>query len=178
MGILFVGGVHGIGKSTCCQQVADRSGVFWFTASDLIKAESKSAIAEDSKRVLNPVENQELLICGIRKQIRAGHERILLDGHFTLLKANGEVTAIELDVFRQLGLEGIVMFQDDPVSIFNRLRARDGQNLSIPRVKSHQDSEIEQGHLVASNLKIPIMVLDAFDADGLEKATNGHWPNS
>jgi adenylate kinase len=174
VGIVFIGGVHGVGKSTCCQQVAERTGLQWFTASALIKAEEQSAIAEHSKVVLDAVGNQELLIRSVRKRTKSEHERVMLDGHFTLLKPSGTIVSIEIDVFIQLGLERIVVFRDDPAAICNRLRERDGKDWFISMVGVHQDAEIEWAHVVATNLGIPISIIDAFDADGLAKAATVH----
>jgi adenylate kinase len=167
--IIFVGGVHGVGKSTCCQQASERRGFQWLTASALIKDERESAIATRSKEVLDAVGNQELLIRGLRKRVRSGHERIILDGHFTLLKAGGEIIVLGQDVFAQLGLERIVIFKDDPTSICNRLRERDGQEWLISAVQGHQHAEVEAGQKIASYLGIPFVMLSAFDIDGLVK---------
>jgi len=168
--IVFVGGVHGVGKSTHCQQIAERTGLQWLTASALIKAEKESAINEHAKFVLDPAGNQELLVRGVRKHVTASHERVLLDGHFTLLKPDGEIIAIEVDVFAQLGLNTIVVLRDNPISICNRLRERDAQDWSMTMVSAHQNAEIDQAHFVASNLGIPILIVDVLDADSLTRA--------
>jgi adenylate kinase len=168
--VIFVGGIHGVGKSTCCQRASERTGLLWLTASALIKSERESAIAESSKEVLDVAGNQELLIRGLDKRVRSGHERVILDGHFTLLKSGGEIIAVEQNVFRQLGLEKIVVFRDDPTSICDRLRERDGKEWSISVVQVHQDAELEQGRRIALNLGISFITLDAFDADGLVRA--------
>ena len=143
MGIVFVGGVHGVGKSTCCQEVAERTGLQWLTASSLIKAEEQSAVAEHSKVVLDAVRNQQLLVRSVRKRMKRGHDRVILDGHFTLFTLSGTIETIEIDVFIQLGLERIVVLRDDPSAICGRLRERDGQDWSISMVDIHQNAEIE-----------------------------------
>jgi adenylate kinase len=165
--IIFVGGVHGVGKSTCCQQASERCDVQWVTASALIKNERESAVIQGSKEVSDPTGNQELLISAIRKIADSGHKRILLDGHFTLLKSGGEIVAIEANVFLRLGLEMIIVFKDEPESICKRLRNRDGHSRTISMVRGHQDAEIAQGRRVAAALGIQFLTLDAFDADGL-----------
>lgn len=170
MGIVFVGGVHGVGKSTCCQQVAGRAGMQWLTASALIKAERQSVIAVGSKAVIDPVGNQELLLRGAHNCMRPDQERALLDGHFTLLSVDGEIVAVDIDVFVRLGLERIIVIQGDAAAICSRLRERDGQDWSISKISAHQDAEIDQAHAVATNLRIPILLIDAFDANCLEKA--------
>jgi adenylate kinase len=170
VGITFVGGVHGVGKSTCCQQASERTGIQWVTASALIKAERESAIAEHSKKVREAAGNQDLLIRALRKRVSSSHERIILDGHFSLLGADGEIILLGIEVFSQLGLEGIVVFRDDPASVSSRLRERDGQDWPISTVERHQDAEVEHGRVVASSLDIRFVTLSAFDADGLVKA--------
>jgi adenylate kinase len=170
VGIIFVGGIHGVGKSTCCQHVSERSGLQWLTASALIKSEKESAIAEGCKEVLDATGNQELLIRGLGKRVGSSDERVIIDGHFTLLKSGGEIVVVEQDVFRQLGLERIVVFRDDPVAICKRLCGRDGRKWSTSRVADHQDAEIERGNIMALNFGVPFFSLDAFDTDGLVRA--------
>lgn len=172
MGIIFVGGVHGVGKSTRCQQVAHQTGLQWLIASALIKTEKQSAIAEHSKFALDPARNQELLVRGIRKHIRSDQERIILDGHFTLLKPGGEIMLIAVGVFVQLDLETIVVLRDNPTSIYSRLRERDKEDWTITMISAHQDAEINRAHVVASSLGIPILIINAHDTDGLAKVVS------
>lgn len=170
MGIIFVGGVHGVGKSTFCQNVSQRTGFQWFTASALIKAENLSAVTEGSRLVPNPSENQQLLIRAIRKQIGTSDNRALLDGHFTLLKPDNEIEFIDLSVFEQLRLDTILVLKDRPELICERLLRRDNQAWSVPLVSAHQDSEIQWASAVASALRVPILTINVHDSDSLSKA--------
>lgn len=170
MRIVFVGGVHGVGKSTCCQKASERSGLPLHTASALIKAERQSSIVAGSKKVVDAIENQELLIRGVHNLRKAGNKRIILDGHFTLLESTVGIIKVEINVFIKLGLEKIVVLHDDPASICNRLQERDKQDWSISMVGAHQEAEIQQAYIVASILNIPICTLAPFDVDGLIRA--------
>ena len=117
VGIVFIGGVHGVGKSTHCQHISERTGLQWFMASALIKAQMQSAIVMQLKTVADPIGNQELLLLGVRNCMRPDQGRALLDGHFTLLNADGEIVAIDIDVFVRLGLESIIVIRDDAAAI-------------------------------------------------------------
>ena len=167
MGVFFIGGVHGVGKSTCCQEVAEKTGLEFFTASALIKAEQQSAIRESSKTVLDADLNQKLLIDGVRKRVKCNDKTVLLDGHFTLLQSNGKIIPIEVNVYERLGLVGIAVFQDEPAVICGRNQKRDGKTYSIAEISRHQEMEIEHAHIVSSHLGIPIIILNAFDSNGL-----------
>ena len=139
-------------------------------ASALIKAEMQSAVALGSKVVVDPIGNQELLLRGLRSCTSPDQGRTLLDGHFTLLNADGEIVAIDIDVFVRLGLERIIVIRDDAAAICSRLRERDGQDWSISKISAHQDAEINQAHYVATKLCIPVLLINAFNANDLEKA--------
>lgn len=170
MGIVFIGGVHGVGKSTFCKHIAEHTGMQWLTASALIKAEKQSAIAVGSKSVVDPIGNQELLLRGIHNYMRPDQGGVLLDGHFTLLNAAGEIVSIDTDVFFRLGLKRIIVLLDDAAAICRRLRERDGQDRSISETSAHQDAEIKQASDVATKLCIPVLHINALDANDFEKA--------
>lgn len=138
-------------------------------ASALIKAQMQPAIAMGSKEVADPIGNQELLLHGVRNCMRPDQGRALLDGHFTLLNAAREIVAIDIDVFVRLGLESIIVIRDDAAAICSRLRDRDGQDWSIAKIGAHQDAELNQAHAVATKLRIPFLIVDAFNATGLAK---------
>src|SRR5690606_11776081 len=125
MGIIFVGGIHAVGKSTVCTSTSASLGLPHYSAGEIIKAEKAGAISSGSKAVTDIDGNQTLLIRGIQK-LEAIHARsIIVDGHFTLLNSDGEVEPVSVDVFRLLCLEGIVVLHDDPKGIAQRLADRD-----------------------------------------------------
>lgn len=170
MSIVFIGGVHGVGKSTFCEHIAEHTGMRWLTASALIKTEKQSAITAGSKSVVDPIGNQELLLRGIHNYMRPDQGGVLLDGHFTLLNAAGEIVSIDTDVFFRLGLKRIIVLRDDDAAICIRLRERDGQDRSISETSAHQDAEIKQACEVATKLCIPVLLINPLNAKDFEKA--------
>jgi adenylate kinase len=138
-----------------------------FSASGLIKAEKVNAIPQRGKAILDVEGNQELLIAGVRRVCKQHHGTVLLDGHFTLLKPDGRIEAIEVDVFRALPLDAIVVYHDDPKKIAERLSNRD-KSLSDPvAIDRHQRRELDQAWQVAAKLNVPIKLLEAFDESSL-----------
>lgn len=167
--MIFVGGVHGVGKGTHCQLFSQRTGIPWFTASSIIKAEKQSAIAVHTKAVADPSENQNLLLHGVRR-VLAANPTILLDGHFTVLNSHGSIVPIDVAVFDQLQLQGVVVLKDSPSGICDRLRQRDGGEWSVADVSSHQEVEIAHAQMVATKLAIPMLVIEEPDISGFAKA--------
>ena len=69
MGVIFVAGIHGVGKTTASNHAAGILCMGCYTASELIKLERASAIPTSGKAVADIDGNQMLLIRGVRDHI-------------------------------------------------------------------------------------------------------------
>ena len=174
MTVLFVGGVHGVGKSTCCGQVAQLAAALHVTASEVIRRERAEAIAPSGKLVADVDGNQNLLVRGFRTyQAEAGATPILLDGHFAMRDIRGDIQAVSVDVFRALGPDHLVLLVDQPAAIAARVDLRDGQAPDTSEVAELQNAELQTARLVAAALDVPLTVLNGGDAEGLRRLVLG-----
>jgi len=170
MTIVFVGGVHGVGKSTCCSEVANQLRCVHVTASDIIRQQRADAIAAKGKLVANVAGNQELLRHGFELVKRlAGQSTILLDGHFALRDSERAIQSLSSDVFVGLGVEQLICFVDAPIAIVERMGSRDGETLHIDEVAELQRAELETASAVALALGIQLTVLQGPDRAGLKQ---------
>lgn len=90
--IIFVGGVHGVGKTTLCDDLAAKFNIEHFSASTLIAREKEEEHLR-SKRVDNIAKNQDHLVVAINKYFNST-SWYLLDGHFCLLNKDNKITQI------------------------------------------------------------------------------------
>lgn len=169
MSVIFVAGIHAVGKTTACQEVVKALPVRHHTASQLIREEKAAAVDCGSKLVADVDGNQRLLIQAVRR-VKAAYGRILLDGHFTLKNKLGGIETIDVAVFANLGISGIAVYKDAPERIAQRINQRDGAVCSVSDIESHQAEELAHSRLVSSSLAIPLVELQAFDTDGLVNA--------
>lgn len=170
MGVIFVGGVYAVGKTTACTHVARTMNISHHTASSLIKAEKANAIPGEGKVVADIADNQNLLIRGVQRALMENGGKVLLDGHFTLPNREGQIEQIAIEVFKALDIRAVVVLHDEPDAIAARFVARDGVSLSVDIVAQHQRAELAHAQAVCEELGIPLMLLDAFDAEGLTQA--------
>lgn len=171
MKVVFVAGIHAVGKSSACKTVSDKLGIPHFTASQIIRDEKSSAVSAESKLVTDIAENQRLLVQGVSRLLKNG--QFLLDGHFTMRrKSDGNIEPIHVDVFHNLRVGGILLFIDHPENISKRMHARDGVLHPIEILQSHQEAEIAHATYVANTLGLPMATLQAFDIKGMVKAIN------
>ncbi|HEX7890775.1 MAG TPA: ATP-binding protein [Ramlibacter sp.] len=170
MTVVFVGGVHGVGKSTCCAQVAQLTGCLHVTASEIIRRERSQAIASAGKLVSDVDGNQKLLIRGFHTvRLQTGSVPILLDGHFAMRDGLGEIQSVSVDVFRSLGIDRVVCLLDEPSAIAARIQQRDGTAPSEREIAELQDAESRHARLVAVAIAAPFMFLQGGDVEALRR---------
>lgn len=181
MNTIFVGGVHGVGKSTCCAQVAEDLDCLHVTASDVIRNQKSAAIADNGKHVADVAGNQALLLRGFDRVRQAASGRpILLDGHFSLRDGNGHIQLVSVEVFVGLGVSHLVCFIDDPEAIRSRVRLRDRLDPDSQQLAALQAAELGNAHHISLSLPAPLAVLKAFDSAGLGRllTQDQHLPNT
>ncbi|NMM06120.1 ATP-binding protein [Polaromonas sp.] len=161
--MIFLGGVHGVGKSSMCFEAAQRIGLTVFGASAIIRAE-RQAPSVDSRTAVRDVRgNQELLIQGVRKRGPESSGHFVLDGHFVLRTLDGAIERIDPAVFVALGIDYFICIQDDPQAIAARLLDRDGAILMVDDIAGLQSEELDHARYVSRELKIRLDVIQAFD---------------
>lgn len=170
MTVVFVGGVHGVGKSTCCAQVAQLTGCLHVTASEIIRRERAQAISSAGKLVADVDGNQRLLIRGFHAlRQEAGTTPILLDGHFAMRDGLGDIQTVAVGVFRSLGIDSVVCLVDAASAIAARIWQRDGTGPADREIADLQDAELSHARLVAADLAIPFTLLQGGDVQALSR---------
>lgn len=165
MGIIFLAGVYGVGKTTLGQHAEKTLGIRHITASSLIKAEKASAISDTTKAVANIEDNQRLLMIGLRKARKENNGHFILDGHFTLPNNTGEIEPVSIDVFKEMQICKVILLHDAPEEIAKRFNSRDEKQISPDTVKNHQQKEIAHATYVCDELRIPLVMMNSPEID-------------
>lgn len=151
--MIFVGGVHGVGKSTLSNGLAPLLGRSYYTASALIKAANPSSLGE-GKIVKNIAANQRLLISAV--QDLSINKSIILDGHFSLLSEEG-VELVPSEVFLSIKPKLFLIVSDDVNKIYDRTILRDGVSLEKELIEAHQKIELGHAKAVSELLGIDLL---------------------
>lgn len=153
--IVFVGGIHGVGKSTLCNKLKSILNINHHSASELIKKKNQDLV--NSSKTVNDVSgNQDILIQAINEYVT--DNKFLLDGHFALFNSSKEVIEIPLKTFEGLAPKVIILLVDQVESIVDRIEARDNIRHSLTSYKQLDDAERRLAVHVAETLAIPIYV--------------------
>lgn len=151
--VIFVAGIHGVGKTTVCNYFSDHYKIPHYSASTLI-SERKMQYFSKNKKVEHIEENQDFLIEAI-DSLDINDSYLLLDGHFCLLNTEGKITRIPEKTFKKLSPIGIVVLVDSEENILLKIENRDGYRHDITLITSLQQEELTYSKEVSDTLHIP-----------------------
>lgn len=164
--MIFVSGVHGVGKTFFCNRVKEQRGINTYSASKLI-AEKRNIGFSADKIVSDIDENQSLLLEAIDELRETGNE-FILDGHFCLLESDGLISRIPMDTYTSLRPDKIILLTEQPSVIVARRFQRDGIVVEEADVDSFQREEMAYAKEVARNLGVQLIVsLGSYDLENI-----------
>jgi adenylate kinase len=131
------------------------------TAGGLIRENVGNAtvtVGTGNKAVPNADANQVLLLRGLELyRARVDSKPILLDGHFSLLNAKGEVVAIPVAVYESLAPVAVVLIEADVETVRKRRVERDGDAPPLKTISLLSARERESADAVCEALGIRII---------------------
>lgn len=149
--IIFIGGVHGVGKSTFVNSVkAKCHSVEGISCSTIMKWKNPA-----HKKVENVEENQNKLLTNLPYFIDLD-KNYLLDGHFCLLTEKNTIERVPIEVFENINPDMIILLEECPTVICQRLSDRDTIQYSEDLIKKFLLEERMYANEVADTLGIPL----------------------
>jgi adenylate kinase len=160
MSVIFLAGVHGVGKGFLGTPVASALGISHLTASQLIREEKGQATWGTDKKTSDLDDNQQALIRAVAQR-RLTHPSILLDGHFALRDAQGILTPLAISVFKELHLSGVILLTEAESVIASRLALRDKGIPDIEAISELAAAELTHAQVVCTELELPLVKIHA-----------------
>lgn len=154
--LIFVGGIHGVGKTYFCNTVSHKYNIASYSASELISRQRREPLSTD-KKVGNISVNQNILLKSLLG-LKIGTKWFMLDGHFCLINSQGKVDRVPETTFQCLLPKGIIVVVDSAEKIHERLRVRDGIAFSIDFIRQFQNEELMYSREIATTLSVPYRV--------------------
>lgn len=161
--IVFVGGIHGAGKTTVSRLLGLALSASHVTAGTLIREsagrETITSAGIGNKAVPDMHANQELLLRGLALYRARTPGPIVLDGHFCLMKPDGTVVAVPRAVFEAIAPVAVVLIESEPAVVHTRLLGRDGAAPQLIAIGSLSERERFEARTVSMALKIPMLAV-------------------
>lgn len=172
--IIFVSGIHGVGKTTFSRKFSEILSIPLYSASALIKKQNSSLEFPD-KKIKNVETNQDVLIQAIDNFVF--ENELILDGHFTLQKENTEIVKVPIATFQKINPQLLILLLDDPSNIQQRIYSRNKNNFDLEFLRNMQNEELKYAQKIAETLNITLLCLNGlseFDSF-LEKIRKGDF---
>lgn len=150
--IIFIGGIHGVGKSYLCEELKSIYGFVHLSSSVVMKWDQMTG-----KEVDNVDDSQQKLIINLRKLIE-WDKKYLLDGHYCLINRKHQLQRIPIATFKEINPYAIVILEEEPNVILNRRLKRDGVHLDLDFIANFQKEEEKYAQEVAIELGVKFVV--------------------
>lgn len=154
--MIFISGVHGVGKSYFCDMVKEAIGIESYSSSTLIAQKKHYGFAND-KLIPDIDDNQQYLFQAIN-ELKDSGDNFILDGHFCLLNASGKITRIPNDTFMSLKPEAIILLMEKSKVIAARRKERDGIDVAIQNIEDFQQEECTYAKEVAADIGAKLFI--------------------
>ncbi|WP_186326493.1 ATP-binding protein [Paenibacillus sp. Y412MC10] len=168
--IIFLAGIHGVGKSYLSKIIAREFDIDHFSASSLI-ARLKEQQFTENKAVEDIKDNQSILLESINKYT-SDNSTFILDGHFCLLNQNNEVARIPKTTFLSLPIVAVIVLAENIHVIAERLNLRDKKNYDQSMLKVFQNAELEYSQDISALLNVPLLITNNKENDYLDFIKN------
>lgn len=161
--IIFVGGIHAVGKSTFIDYVRKiASNIEHLSCSALLNWENP-----EDKEVEDVMSNQERLINALNNVVDID-KPYLIDGHFCLLDQNHNIVPVDFAVIKAINPRRIFLLAEDIKVIHNRLLSRDGKDYDLSLLAEMSAKEQELAVNFSTQYDVPLLILRADEYDKVD----------
>ncbi|MEC8328152.1 MAG: ATP-binding protein [Pseudomonadota bacterium] len=155
--LIFIGGIHGVGKSTLCNKLVSELKIPHYSASELI-TRAKKGLFTKSKTVENVTKNQDVLVAALDEFVDDPY--FILDGHFALFDVNHEVQLVPEETFVSIEPIALCVLTCDIKVVLERIAARDGFQHDKSAYEALSNKELANAKSIAQKLNIPVFIHD------------------
>jgi len=168
--IIFIGGIHGVGKSTVCDQMCLNKTIDYLSASSLIKWAEINTDPKN-KNVTNIEDTQQRLLRGLNETVQM-NRNYLLDGHFCLFNKDSEVSKIPISLFRNIRPALLCLVMGNVAEVKKNIELRDNREYDLNLLTQMQEEEIRQAGFIALDLGIELVLGTRENFSLIQKSIN------
>ncbi len=150
--IIFIGGIHGVGKGEICKELCEGSSIEYLSASKLIKWEEVSPDIKN-KKVIDIPSTQKRLINALEIICKKG-KTYLLDGHYCLLDSESKINRVSEEIFSLISPKLLVLVSADSEVVVERLKNRDARIYKQNLIEKMAEHELEYFHELSETLRV------------------------
>lgn len=168
MGVIFIAGSYGVGKSTLCDHLSSKTKIPCYSAGDIISSVNGEKYGAN-KAVSDKSTNQDILAAEIKKILEI-HPQIMLAGHFCIFDRFNHVENLPEETFSNLSIDCILLLEAEAERIIENLGRRDGKGYTTFEIGTLTLQEKECAQLISKKLSVPL-IIHKMNFDGTDSET-------
>lgn len=154
--MIFVSGIHGVGKTYFCNMIKDKLGIKNYSASQLIAGRREKGFSAD--KFVSDIDDNQVLLLDAINELQQADEEFIIDGHFCLLNEDGVITRIPMETYTLLKPDTMILLLENPKIIAERRLQRDGIQQDECTITDFQEAEKVYATEISKQLNIPLEV--------------------
>jgi adenylate kinase len=154
--IAFIGGIHGVGKSTICKHICENLNINYLSASQIIKWAEFNDDAKNKKVTDIPLTQNRLI--DELHQIIEKDKYYLLDGHYCLLNKESVITKIPFKTFEMINPNSLHLIINEISEIKSRIEERDKRSYDFNLLEEMQNTEINYAKELSVKLGVQLSI--------------------
>lgn len=163
MRTIFIGGIHGAGKTHLSERLSQELGIKHYSAGQLL-SDRLPKRKGTALRHAETLESDQLFVIQRLRELANPLEYVVLDGHFALATEGAGVVPIPKEYFELLEPVALLLL-DTPVNeVRRRLTVRDGHAPLVSLIQELRSQELATAYRVSQELSVPLCVLSGSDA--------------
>lgn len=157
MGLIFLGGIHGSGKTYLLASKPQSLNLEILTASEILKWNDYSK--QPNSKLVASIQNTQSRLVNNLSKITERNGKYLLNGHFCLLNKNKIIEKVPKETFDIISPKSLYLKVAEPSIISTRLQDRDKKLWSLKLIKDMQDMEISYARELSQFFNIELYII-------------------
>jgi adenylate kinase len=170
--VIFVGGIHGVGKGKICTELSSLLSIPHFSSSKLLNWDELNV--DKSNKFVNNFEFTQSRLLNSLKKIKLINKDFFLDGHFCMFDELGNPSKIDIKTFEAIAPSIIVLVSESAKVVQERIYKRDKKLYDIEKLKKLADLELKYAKLIAKKLGVHFVNIKNQKVDNLIKLIKEH----
>lgn len=158
--LVFVAGIHGVGKSTYCKKLSNQIGYTYFSCSDLIR---KFTDIEIGNKITSNINSNQSILKGAIDLYLDKDLSYILDGHFCLLNNNYDIERIGFDTFKEINMTRIIILDTEIDIIYKNLKSRDNIIYDKKLLLDFKNEELLYCKQISRKLNLPMEIINPYE---------------
>lgn len=156
MGVIFLAGSYGVGKSTLGEKVSKKIQTPFYSAGDLIS--NYNGEMYGANKFVKDLDNNQSLLLQTINMVLDKNDTLLLAGHFCIFEEDLSIKIVPKNTFDELQLSVIILLESSVERIINNISARDSKTYYREAIEELVQKEKEYAIETAKRLNIPLFI--------------------